>query len=425
MVIAQAEGAYIYDARGQRYLDGMGGLWCVNVGHGRKQIIDAISDQLSTLDYSSTFYNMTHPIAGELAERVAALAPSHLNQVYFANSGSVANDTAVRILHYYNNRIGAPRKKKILSRLGAYHGSTHLSIAMTQPAYRVGWDCAEELVHFLSNPCAYYRSEGMSEAEYCDFLIDEMRRDIEKIGAERIACFIAEPILGAGGVIVPPEGYHQRSEQVCREYDIKTISDEVVTGFGRIGHMFASEHRFDLTPDIITCAKGITSGYQPLSATLISDEIYDVVSAKDAKFFHGMTYSGHPACCAAAMANIDIIENDGLCDHVKTIGPLFESMLKSLESMPLVGDVRGSHFMMAIEFAKQGSPRTRYDVKLEIADRIAHATQKRGLIVRPSDYMIMLSPPLILTEVQIGEVVDILRESLEEVAAQMRLEGTL
>ena len=184
----------------------------------------------------------------------------------------------------------------------------------------------------------------MTEQAFCDFLIDEMRRDIEKIGAERIACFIAEPILGAGGVIVPPDGYHARAEQVCRDYDIKTISDEVVTGFARIGHMFASQHEFGLAPDVITCAKGITSGYQPLSATLISDEIYEVVSAKDAKFFHGMTYSGHPACCAAAMANIDIMQENDLCAHVKTVGADFERRLKALKDLPLVGDIRGSHF---------------------------------------------------------------------------------
>ena len=422
-VISQASGAYVYSENGEQFLDGMAGLWCVNVGHGRKEICDAVAEQLNTLDYFSTFYNLTHPAAAELSEKITSLAPAHLNHVYLGNSGSVANDTAVRILHYYFNRTGQPRKKKILSRIGAYHGSTHLAIAMTTPLYRHGWDSADELVHFLSSPYPYRRPDNMSESEFCDFLVDEMVRDIEKIGAERIACFIAEPIMGAGGVIVPPAGYHTRTEAVCRDYDIKTISDEVVTSFARLGHMFASEEMFGLTPDIICTAKGLSSGYQPISGTLLSDEITEVISAKDNKFLHGMTYSGHPACCAAALANIAIMENDDLCGHVKSVGPHFEKALGSLAALDIVGEVRGSHFMMGIEFVRDKDDKLPFDEHIAVGMRVAMEAQKRGLIVRPLGHMIVLSPPLILTVEQIDNLASVLDESIQAVIVGLREEG--
>ncbi len=414
-VISQAEGAYVFNEQGERYLDGMAGLWCVNVGHGRREISSAVAEQLNTLDYFSTFYNLTHPSAAQLAEKIATMAPGSLNRVYFGNSGSVANDTAVRVLHHYFNRLGHPRKKKILSRIGAYHGSTHLAIAMTTPAYREGWDSAEELVHFLSSPCPYYRPDNMSEPEFADFLIDEMVRDIEKIGADRIACFIAEPIMGAGGVLVPPQGYHQHAAAVCAEYEIKTISDEVVTAFGRLGHMFASNDVFGIQPDVICTAKGLSSGYQPISATIFSDEIYEVIAGSGDRFLHGMTYSGHPACCAAALANIAIIENDKICEHVLEVGPRFEASLKSLSDLPIVGDVRGSHFMIGIEFVQNKDTRRPFDDEIAIGMRVSQKAQDRGLIVRPLGAMIVLSPPLILTVTQIDEIAGILRESIVSV----------
>lgn len=414
-VIAAAEGAFVTDSEGRRFLDGIGGLWCVNVGHGRKEIIDAISEQLTQLDYYSTFYNLTHPPGAALAETITNLAPDHLNHVYFANSGSVANDTAVRIVHHYFNRLGKPNKKKILSRIGAYHGSTHLAIAMTTPAYREGWDSADDIVHHLASPYPYRRPEGMSEAEFCDWLIEDMRREIEEIGAENIAVFIAEPVLGAGGVIVPPDGYHRRAEALCRNYDILTISDEVVTAFARLGHFFASEAVFGLKPDIITSAKGLTSGYQPLSAALLSDDISEVISAEGARFLHGMTYSGHPACAAAALANIDIMQRDDLCGHVQVHGPMFENTLKQLESLDIVGEVRGSHFMMGIEFVQDKVTKEPFPMDVNLGTRVAMAAQERGLIVRPLGSMAVLSPPLILTAEQISEIGSILHDSITDV----------
>ena len=424
-VMARGKGAYVYDLDGNQFLDGIGGLWCVNVGHGRDEIIDAIAEQMRELDYYSTFYNLTHPLASRLAEKVTSLAPGNLNRVYFANSGSVANDTAVRVLQAYNNRLGRPNKKKILSRIGAYHGSTYLAIAMTTPAYRKGWDSAEELVHHLVCPYSYREAEGMSEAEFLDYLADDMKNTIEQIGAENIACFIAEPIMGAGGVIVPPNGYHQRMHAICKEYDIKTISDEVVTAFGRLGHMFTSKDLFGIEPDIITTAKGLTSGYQPMSATIISDEIYEVLAAENTMFLHGMTYSGHPACAAAALANIAIMENESIPEQVRTTGKKFETGLLALEDLDIVGQVRGSHFMMGIEFVQNKTTKDVFAEEVMIGKRVAEAAQARGLIVRPLGNMAVMSPPLILTENQIEEITSILRESINDAMRGLKKDGHL
>jgi adenosylmethionine-8-amino-7-oxononanoate aminotransferase len=424
-VIAEAHGAYVYDSDGNKFLDGIGGLWCVNVGHGRREIIDAIAGQLRKLDYYSTFYNLTHPQAARLSDKIASLAPGPLNHVYFANSGSVANDTAIRILHHYFNRLGKPDKKKILSRIGAYHGSTHLAVAMTTPAYRQDWDSAEELVHFLSSPYPYRRPDGMSVSQFLDFLINEMVEAVEKLGAENIAAFIAEPILGAGGVIVPPEGYHRKTRDVCECYDIKYISDEVVTAFGRLGHMFASEDVFGVVPDIITTAKGLTSGYQPLSATILSDEIFDVVSGPGGRFLHGMTYSGHPAACAAALANIALMEEEDLCGHVRTHGVRFAEALKSLEELAIVGEVRGSHFMQGIEFVSDKASKTAFEDDVNIGNKIARHAQERGLIVRPLGSMAVLSPPLILGDGEIDFVASVLRDSIVATEEDLKRDGSL
>jgi adenosylmethionine-8-amino-7-oxononanoate aminotransferase len=420
-VIAEADGAYVYDADGNRFLDGIGGLWCVNVGHGRREIIEAIADQLRKLDYYSTFYNLTHPQAARLAGKIASLAPGPLNHVYFGNSGSVANDTAIRILHHYFNRLGKPGKKKILSRIGAYHGSTHLAIAMTTPAYREGWDSADELVHFLSSPYPYRRPEDMTEPEFLNFLLDEMVQAVEELGAENVAAFIAEPILGAGGVIVPPDGYHRRSKEVCERYGIMYISDEVVTAFGRLGQMFASQEVFGIEPDIITTAKGLTSGYQPLSAAILSDEIFEVISGPGERFLHGMTYSGHPAACAAALANIALMEDEDLCGQVRVQGIRFAGALKTLEDLPVVGEVRGSHFMQGIEFVKDQASKEPLPDDANVGGRIAAHAQVRGLIVRPLGHMAVLSPPLILGPSEIDFVANVLRESI--VASMDDLKG--
>ena len=253
-VINRAKGAYVYDSDGTELIDGIGGLWCVNIGHGHPEMIGAITEQLQQLDYYSTFYNFTHPTAAALAEKVAALAPGHLNAVHFGNSGSVANDSAIRMLHHYNIRKGRPEKKLVLSRHGAYHGSTHLAMAMTTPGYSEGWHCARDLVHHLRSPHFWREGAGATEAEFLDALMEDLSSSIERIGAENICAFIAEPIQGAGGVITAPAGYHKRAWEICQANDIKYIADEVVTAFGRLGHFFASKDVFEVVPDIITTA---------------------------------------------------------------------------------------------------------------------------------------------------------------------------
>ncbi|MEM9581501.1 MAG: aminotransferase class III-fold pyridoxal phosphate-dependent enzyme [Pseudomonadota bacterium] len=416
-VISKAKGPYVYDNDGAQLIDGIGGLWCVNIGHGNSEMVDAIADQLRTLDYYSTFYNFTHPAAAALAEKVAQLAPGHLNAVYFGNSGSVANDTAIRMLHHYNIRLGRPEKKIVLSRHGAYHGSTHLAMAMTTPLYSEGWHAASEIVHHLRSP-HYWREGGeMTEAEFLDALVEDLKGSIARLGAENICAFIAEPIQGAGGVITAPEGYHRRMWEVCQANDIKYVADEVVTAFGRLGHFFASEDVFGMVPDIITTAKGLTSGYQPLSATIVSDEIHEVISGPDGKFLHGMTYSGHPAAAAAGLTNIAIMEREQIPERVKVTGAHFEKQLRGLADIELVGEVRGSHFMMGIEFVKDRATKESHSDEAEVGLKVAQACQRRGLIARPLGNVLILSPTLIMDEAMIDEIEGILRESIEEVAA--------
>ena len=422
IAIVEADGAYVTDSEGNRLIDGIGGLWCVNVGHGRREIINAITEQLKTLDYYSTFYNFTHPSAAALAEKLARLAPGNLNRVYFGNSGSVANDSSIRILHHYNNRLGRPNKKKILSRMGAYHGSTHLAMAMTTPLYSEGWDTAAEgLVHHLRAPYGYREAIGVTDAEFLDILADDMLDAIKNIGAENICAFIAEPVMGAGGVLVAPDGYHKRMRKITADHDIKYIADEVVTAFGRLGHMFASEDLFGMVPDIINTAKGLTSGYQPLSASIIDDEIYEVISSPGATFLHGMTYSGHPAACAAGLANIDILEREKIPETVRVTGKIFEKALHGLSDLSIVGEVRGSHFMMGIEFVRNKATKEAFSDEDNISYRIAEAIKKRGLIGRSSGNIMIFSPTLILDEAMIMDIEGILREGISEVAAELGL----
>ena len=410
--IVGAKGAYVTDSEGNELIDGIGGLWCVNVGHGRPEIIDAISDQLKTLDYYSTFYNFTHPAAAALAEKIAQLAPGNLNNVYFGNSGSVANDSAVRMLHHYNILRGKPTKRIMLSRIGAYHGSTHMAMALTTPAYSEGWTTAEGVVHHLRCPNKYREAPHMTDAEFVEVLARDMLDTIHKLGAENIAGFFAEPIQGAGGVICAPEGYHKRMREITAEHDIAYVADEVVTAFGRLGYMFASEDAYGYVPDIITTAKGMTSGYQPLSATIISDEIYDVISGPDAMFLHGMTYSGHPAAAAAGLANIEILEREKIPENVRTTGKVFENALRGLIDMEIVGEVRGSHFMMGIEFVKNKATREEFSADANVGSLVAQEAQKRGLIARALGNILILSPTLIMKEPMIMNIEGILRESI-------------
>ena len=427
LVLADSQGAYIVDSEGKRYIDGIGGLWCVNVGYGNDEIAQAIADQARRIPYFSSFGHHTTPPAAKLAAKLAELAPGNLNHVFYGTGGSVANDTAIRIVHFYFNRLGKPTKKKIITRTDGYHGSTYLAMTLTGVAFdHQGFDLVPDLIHRVSAPNCYRRPEGMSLEDFRDHLVDELEAKIQELGPENVAAFIAEPILGAGGVLVPPPGYQKRTKDLCAKYEVLYISDEVVTAFGRLGHFFASEAVFDLMPDVITSAKGLTSGYQPLSATIMSAEMYDVISvpqADGALFTHGFTYSGHPVCCAAGLKNIEIMERIGLCDHVREVGPYFERALRKLADLPIVGDVRGSHFMMCVENVADKETKEPFPMEVKIGNRIAAHAQRRGVIVRPIAHLNVLSPPLILTEAQIDIVVSVLRESIEATMDDLVREG--
>ena len=415
-VMAEAEGVYVYNAEGERYMDGIGGLWCVNIGYGREEMAQAMADQVRRIPYYSTFTHLTTPPAAELAAKLAELAPASINHVFYGTGGSMANDTAIRVIHFYFNRLGKPNKKKIISRVDAYHGSTYLAMTMTGVKFdHDGFDLAPDLVHHIPAPHTYRRPDGMSVEEFCDEKVADLENKILELGPENVACFIAEPIMGGGGVIVPPPGYHARTKAVCEKYDVLYISDEVVTGFGRLGHFFASEPVFDLTPDVITSAKGLTSGYIPHSATLFSDAIYEVISVPQsdgALFTHGFTYAGHPVSCAAGVKNIEIMEREDLCGHVREVGPYFEERLNELLTLPLIGDVRGKKFMMCVEAVKNKETKEVFAADAKIGARITRHCQSRGLLVRPLGHMNVLSPPLTLTREQIDTLVETLRESI-------------
>ena len=427
LIMAESEGAYVIDSEGNRYIDGIGGLWCVNIGYANEEMAQAIAEQVRRITYYSTFGHLTTPPAAELAAKLAELTPGKLNHVFYGTGGSMSNDTAIRIIHFYFNRLGKKNKKKIISRTDGYHGSTYLAMTLTGIEFdHQGFDLAPDLVHHIPAPNPYRRPDGMSLEEFCDEKVADLENKILELGPENVACFIAEPVMGAGGVIVPPPGYHRRTREVCDRYEVLYISDEVVTGFGRLGHFFASESVFDFVPDIITCAKGISSGYVPLSATLLSEAMYDVISvpqAEGAMFTHGFTYSGHPISCAAGLKNIEIMERDDICGHVRDVGPYLEAQLASLLEHPIVGDVRGSHFMMCIENVADKETKALLPAEVAIGDRIAAHCQSRGVIVRPIAHLNVLSPPLILTRQQIDTMVEVLHDSIRATQDDLIREG--
>ncbi len=428
MVVAEAEGAYVFDSEGNRYLDGIAGLWCVNVGYGRDEIAQAMADQARRMVYYSSFGAHTSVPAAELAAKVCDLAPDNLNHVLFGTGGSMANDSAIRIIHFYFNRLGKPTKKKIITRKDGYHGSTYMAMSLTGVEFdHQGFDIiGEELIARISTPTMYRRPVGMSEENYLEHLVKEFEDKIIEMGPDNVAAFIAEPIMGAGGVNVAPKGYHKRMFDICKKYEMIYISDEVVTAFGRLGHFFASEEVFGIKPDIITCAKGFSSAYAPLSGTLVSDEFYDVISvpqAEGAMFTHGFTYSGHPVCCAAGLKNIEIMEREDICGHIRKVGPYLEERLRTLSDLEIVGDVRGSHFMMCVENVANKETKELFPGEVAIGNRIAAACEKRGVLVRPIAHLNVLSPPLILSKAEIDHMVAVLREGIVEVQGDLKKEG--
>jgi len=421
--IASGEGAYITDTDGKRYVDAVGGLWCTNIGLGREDMAEAIADQVRQLAYSNPFVDMTHVPAADLATKLAELAPGDLNHVFFSTGGSTANDMAYRLAQFYHAINGRPEKRHVISRVDAYHGQTYASVSIGgKPGDRV-----EELefldnVHLLSSPNIYRYGGGLSEKDFGDKLYAEFEELVAELGGPGyVSAFFAEPIMGSGGVVPPPDNYLKCIWEYCRDNDIIYVSDEVVTGFGRLGEWFSSEKIFGIQPDIITTAKGLTSGYLPLGAVIFSDRIFDVISASGQGPGYlpmGYTYGGHPVSCAAALKNIEILEDEGILEHVRDIGPYFMERLNSLRDLPMVGDVRGSHLMVCIEFVRDSATGEEYPYQVDIGKRVSNACDARGLIVRPVENLNIMSPPLIITREQVDFIVDTLRDAIPPAYAE-------
>ncbi len=423
--IEKAQGIFVYSEDGRELIDGPGGMWCMQVGYGRSEIASAIAEQAMTLGYVSAFNN-SNSVSAQLAHKIAHITPGDLNSVFFTTGGSTAVDTAIRFVQYRNNVLGQPAKKKIISRQKAYHGSTYLAATMSGKERDKGWmDQAHELVHFLPDVTPFNRPEGMSIERFLESKIADLENAILRLGADQVAAFIAEPILASGGVIVPPAGYHQRCLEVCRRHNILYISDEVVTGFGRLGHWFASESVFDIVPDIITSAKGLTSGYMPMGACIISDHLIQEVAntGQGASFSNGFTYSCHPVSAAAALANIEIFEQEDLLAHVREITPHFQQRLHELRRLPIVGDTRGMGLMGGIECVVNNGSGDPLQLDKTVGERIDAHCQALGLLVRPIINTCVISPPLVITHAQIDTLFNILEKGIQIASDELIAEG--
>jgi len=422
-LIVKSDNIYLYDENGKEYIDGPGGMWCNNIGHGNKEIGEAVKNQLEKMEYCSPF-SESNEISAELASVLSELSPGDLNTVFFTTDGSTANDTALRFIMFYNNLLGRPQKKHFITRDKAYHGSTYLTGSITgKDREKNNFDFEKNFIHHLSAPLPYRRKNNQTMQEFCDELVKEFEDKIIELGSENVAAFIAEPVMASGGCIVPPEGYLKKIWQICKKYDVLYISDEVVTGFGRMGHFFSSEEVFDIVPDIITCAKGITSGYMPLGAVLFSDKLLNDIKKESALFFHGYTYSGHPACCAAALKNIEIIKRDKILEHVQEIEPYFHNKLQKLYELPIVGDVRGKGLMAGIECVINQDSKEALILDKAIGSRIDEESIKLGLIIRPLYHICVLSPALIITKSQIDDLVEKLYIAIQNSLEQLKEEG--
>ncbi|EKX57337.1 Adenosylmethionine-8-amino-7-oxononanoate aminotransferase [Rhodobacter sp. AKP1] len=418
-VLTHAEGIYVHTEDGRRLIDGPAGMWCAQVGYGRREIVDAMAHQAMVLPYASPWYMATSP-AARLAEKIATLTPGDLNRIFFTTGGSTAVDSALRFSEFYNNVLGRPQKKRIIVRYDGYHGSTALTAACTgRTGNWPNFDIAQDRISFLSSPNPRHAGNRSQEA-FLDDLVQEFEDRIESLGPDTIAAFLAEPILASGGVIIPPAGYHARFKAICEKHDILYISDEVVTGFGRCGEWFASEKVFGVVPDIITFAKGVTSGYVPLGGLAISEAVLARISGENAKgswFTNGYTYSNQPVACAAALANIELMEREGIVDQAREMADYFAAALASLRDLPGVAETRSVGLVGCVQCLLDP---TRADGTAEdkaFTLKIDERCFELGLIVRPLGDLCVISPPLIISRAQIDDMVAIMRQAITEVGA--------
>jgi 4-aminobutyrate--pyruvate transaminase len=408
LVIQRGDGIFVEDDQGRRYLEAMSGLWCASLGFSNLRLATAGSDALHGLPYYHTFNGRSNPAAAALAEKLLSLAPVPMSKVFFANSGSEANDSAVKLVWYYHNAIGKPGKKKIIARRNAYHGVTVAAASLSGlvPNHR-DFDLPIDRILHVDCPHHFrYAETGESEEDFAARLAAALERRILDEGPETVGAFIAEPVMGAGGVLVPPATYFDKVQKVLAKYEVLLIADEVICGFGRTGEMFGST-TFGLKPDILTAAKALSSGYVPISAVMVSEKVHAAVAANSGKigtFGHGFTYSGHPVACAIALETIKVYEDENIVAHVQSLAPQFQQGLQSYAGRKYVGEVRGVGLIGAIELYADPAKRAPFDPAQKAGARLAELALAQGLIVRAMGDSIAFCPPLIITAEQIDDM---------------------
>ena len=423
-IIASGDGVRVTDSRGRSVIDGFSGLYCVNVGYGRDAIVDAMAEQSRTLAFYHVFAGATHGPAIDLGAKLLSLAGPSMRRVFFGLSGSDANETQVKLVWYYNNILGRPGKKKIIARRRAYHGATIMAGSMTGLSlYHDGFDLPFALVKHTTAPDPFW-ADGLDPAAFAQQCADDLDRLILEEGPDTVAAFIAEPMIGTGGIVPPPPGYWAAIQAVLRRHDVLLIADEVITGFGRVGAMFGCSV-WGIEPDLITVAKGLTSGYAPLSAVLVGGKVWDALQAGGAKhgpFGHGYTYSAHPMCAAAALANIAIIEDERLADNAREVGAYLRAGLTArLGDHKLVGEIRGEGMLAAVEFVAEGSPRRPLPKAAKFSTRVSALCLEEGVLARPMPIhdIVGLAPPLILTREDADLIVGMVGRAVDRATAEL------
>lgn len=413
-IIARGEGVYLWDTDGNKLLDGMSGLWCVNMGYGREEIVRAVEKQLRALPYYNSFFQCATPPAVELAAKLAEVAPPGFSHVFFTGSGSEANDTVVRLIRRYWELRGQPQRTVIISRKNAYHGSTMAGASLGGMAamHAQGGLPIPGITH-VRQPYFFEEGRGMNPDEFGKLAARAVAEKIDEIGAETTAAFIGEPVQGAGGVITPPPSYWPEVRRICEANDIPIIADEVICGFGRLGRWFGSEH-FGIAPKLMPVAKGMTSGYLPMGGVLVHDEIAEIIN-EGGEFAHGFTYGGHPACAAAALANIELMQTENIIEKVRdNIAPYFQERWRQLASHPLVGDARGVGMVAAIELVADKESGARFNCKPGAGEICRDKSMQCGLVMRAVRDTMIAAPPLVISRAEIDELAAKAMEALDK-----------
>ncbi|GEO98955.1 aspartate aminotransferase family protein [Methylobacterium haplocladii] len=419
-VMTRGEGCYVYDSDGKRYLDAFAGLWCVNVGYGRREIADAVFAQMNALPYYNTYFATTTTATARLAEKICSYAGPAINRVFFTNSGSEANDTWLRMARVYWATLGKSEKSVVIARQNAYHGSTvaGASLGGMKHMHEQGNLPIPGIVH-IGQPYWYGEGGDLAPAEFGLARARELEDKILELGPERVAAFVAEPIQGVGGVIVPPETYWPEIQRICRKYDILLAVDEVITGFGRLGSWFGYQH-YGLEPDFCAIAKGLSSGYLPIAGVMVSDRVADVLVNQAGPFHHGFTYSGHPVAAAAALANLRILEEERLVERVRDdIGPYFAQAWRGLSDHVMVGEAVSVGLLGAVQLVLDKATRRRFSRPGDIGMVIRNFCIMRGVIVRASADRILVSPPFTISRSEVDDIVSTLRDVMDFVSAEL------